>query len=309
MSSLNRRSFVSRLAMAAVAGALAPGCASTNPSGRRRHLLCFTKSSGWQHTTVQRGPAGEPALVERVVSRLGTENGFEVTCTKDGGHFDPDRIGEYDAFFFYTSGDLRQPGTDGHPPMTQAGYEALLDTVRNGKGFVGVHSASDTFHSEPDPSNRQNWARLDETVVSPFIELLGGEFRSHGAEQTAVMRIIDSSFPGMDAFGAGAVERFGEWYSLVNINPEMHVLAVLETEGMEGADYQRGPFPVIWARRHGGGRVYYTALGHLPEEWEDQAFLTSLVGGIRWAFGDRQAHMTTNLAEVAPRYAELPPAS
>jgi hypothetical protein len=37
--------------------------------------------------------------------------------------------------------------------------------------------------------------------------------------------------------------------------------------------------------------------------------LNSLIGGIRWAFGDVPAHLTSNLAEVAPRYAELPPAS
>jgi uncharacterized protein len=305
---LDRRRFVSRMALAALAGVLAPGCASRATGGQRRHLLVFTKSSGWQHDTVRRGEDGAPSLVEQVMSRLGEQHGFDVTYTKDGRIFTPDRLDEFDAFFFYTSGDLTQAGTDGHPPMSREGHDALLDAVRGGKGLVGVHSASDTFHSSPDPSNRQNWGRLDEVVVSPFIQMLGGEFRSHGPEQTAVMRIIDPSFPGMDAFGAGAVERFGEWYSLVNINPDMHVLAVLETEGMQGADYQRGPFPVIWARRHGGGRVYYSALGHLPEEWEDAAFLNSLLGGIRWAFGDVRAHLTSNLAEVAPRYAELPPA-
>jgi uncharacterized protein len=306
---LNRRGFLSRLAMSAVAGMMASACAPAGGQPVRRRLLCFTKSSGWEHDTVKRGADGSPSLVERVISRLGEENGFEVTCTKDGRVFTEEGVADFDAFFFYTSGDLTQPGTDGQPPMSAGGKETLLAAVRGAKGFVGIHSASDTFHSQPDPSDARNRHRLQEMVVDPFIVMLGGEFLSHGEPQTAPMRIIDPAFPGMAGFGTGTVERFGEWYSLVNLNPDMHVLAVLETEGMQGLDYRRAPFPVIWARQHGDGRVFYSALGHFPEEWEDPAFLGTLVGSLRWAFGDVEASLTRNLEQVAPRYMEVPPSA
>jgi uncharacterized protein len=304
---LNRRSFVSRLALGGLAAALGPACARAAGGNPRRNLLCFTKASGWEHDVVKRGPAGELSVVERAMVRLGQENGFDVTATKDGTIFTPERLAEFDAFFFYTSEDLTQPGTDGHPPMTEQGKAAFMDAVRNGKGFVGVHSASDTFHSEPTPADRANFHRLDEMVVDPFIRMLGGEFISHGEPQSAWMRIINPDFPGMNGFGAERVHRFGEWYSLININPEMHVLAILETEGMRSADYQRPPYPVIWARRHGRGRVFYSALGHFADEWEEAAFLNHLLGGVAWAFGDVEAETPTTLSEVAPGYAVIPP--
>ena len=48
---------------------------------------------------------------------------------------------------FYTSGDLLSAGKDGNPPMTPAGKAAFLDAIAGGKGFVGLHSATDTFHT------------------------------------------------------------------------------------------------------------------------------------------------------------------
>jgi type 1 glutamine amidotransferase len=38
---------------------------------------------------------------------------------------------------FYTTGEL---------PMDEAQKRALMDFVRGGKGFVGIHSATDTFY-------------------------------------------------------------------------------------------------------------------------------------------------------------------
>jgi uncharacterized protein len=304
---LNRRSFVTQLTLSALAIPFVSACSSARSQPFRRRLLCFTKASGWEHDVVKTGPGGAPSVVDRAVSELAYQTGFEVVCTRDGRVFTEEGLADFDAFFFYTSGDLTVPGTDGHPPMPPGGKSALLAAVRGGKGFVGVHSASDTFHSEPDPSQRENWGRLEQMVVDPFIEMLGGEFLSHGPEQTATLRIVDPSFPGMQAVGSGSLERFGEWYSLVNINPQMRALAVLETEGLEGREYRRPPFPVIWARRYGSGRVYYTALGHLEAEWADPDFLGSLAGSIRWAFGDVPADVGTNVHEVAPGFGQLPP--
>jgi type 1 glutamine amidotransferase len=60
--------------------------------------------------------------------------------------------------------------------MSARGKEALLAAIRNGKGFIGVHSASDTFHSKEEPYETQ--PQLD-----PYIAMLGGEFLSHGSQQ------------------------------------------------------------------------------------------------------------------------------
>lgn len=40
--------------------------------------------------------------------------------------------------------------------------------------------------------------------------------------------------------------------------------------------------PLAWAKMHGEGRVFYTALGHRDELWDDPRFQQHVLGGIRW---------------------------
>lgn len=243
----DRRRFLAQLALLSLAGACArpaAGAALTAAAApRRRRLLCFTKSSGWEHSVVKRGAGGAPSLVERTLAAMGEREGFDVTCTKDGGVFTPAGLAAFDAFFFYTTGDLTTPGTDRQPPMPAGGKAALLAAVRAGKGFVGVHSASDTFHTLPDPADRSRRHLSNGAAVDPYIAMLGGEFIAHGAQQAAPVRGVDARFPGMRGFTDGA-PRMGEWYSLKDFAPDLHVMQVLETAGMTGAEYQRGPYPV-----------------------------------------------------------------
>src|SRR5689334_13626989 len=89
----------------------------------KRKLLMFTRSQGFEHSTAKR-EAGKLSFNEALVSQLGREHGFDVTATKDGGVFDSDLAG-FDAFLFYTTGDLTQPGGDGTPPMSPKGKERL----------------------------------------------------------------------------------------------------------------------------------------------------------------------------------------
>jgi type 1 glutamine amidotransferase len=41
----------------------------------------------------------------------------------------------------------------------------------------------------------------------------------------------------------------------------------------------------VWVARraHGSGRVFYTALGHREELWQDARFQRNLLGALRWA--------------------------
>jgi type 1 glutamine amidotransferase len=303
MEPLDRRRFLATLGALGTAFATSSGA---TPAPRRR-LLCFTKSSGFEHSVIKRGADGAPSLVERVLTDMGARHGFDVTCTKDGTVFSADGVRPYDAFFFFTTGDLTEAGTDGQPPMSAAGKAALLDAVGAGKGFVGMHSASDTFHTLPDPADLSNRYVAHGESADPYLRMLGGEFIMHGQQQRARVRIVDAAFPGMDAYGAPAVERMGEWYSLKDFPPDLHALMVLDTAGMEGAPYRRAPYPVTWARAHGRGRVFYSALGHREEEWQEAAMPAMVLGALRWAFGDARASIAPNLATVAPGASEIPP--
>src|ERR1700760_5107952 len=90
------------------AGALSRGLAQTQKSTKK--VLFFTKSSGFPHPVVN-GKNG-PGLAERILTEIGKEHGFEVVVSKDGRLFEPDVIGQWDAFAFETTRDLTKAGTE-----------------------------------------------------------------------------------------------------------------------------------------------------------------------------------------------------
>lgn len=280
-----------------------------------KKVLFFTKSSGWEHSVIKEVD-GQPSHAARVLDELGPQYGIAFTMSKDGSKFTPEYLAQFDAFMFYTTGDLLAAGTDGQPPMTQAGKDALLAAIAAGKGFVGVHSASDTFHAgephgskpAPDARYRKLGPRAD-----PYTRMLGGEFIVHGSQQSGRMRVADAAFPGMPAKG-GNFELVEEWYSLTEFAPDLHVLLVQDTAHMGDPDtsggnssYLRPSFPSTWARRHGQGRVFYTAMGHREDVWTNPVFQKILFGGIDWAVGKLNADTSPNMAKVTPGAGTLPP--
>ncbi len=292
----NRREFLRTLGAVSSALAFQPRLfAAGKPS-----ILFFTKSSGYEHAVIK-STDGKPSVVEVALGKLGAKHGFEVKATKDGRIFDSGEFRAHQLLFFFTTGDLTKPGTDGQPPMSAQGKQAFLEAVHNGLGFVGTHAASDTFHPEldtqrtaGDPSNQQS---------EPYLRMLGGEFLAHGKIQPAHLIVNDAKFPGLTTPPAGFND---EWYSLKNFTPDMHVILTVDTAGMTGEQYQRPPYPATWARRHGKGRVFYTAMGHLPETWENEFFLEIVAGGIKWAMGHAKAKLDANIERVAPGYAKIP---
>jgi type 1 glutamine amidotransferase len=263
----------------------------------RKKVLFFTKSAGFQHSVVKRD-GDNLSHAEKILTELGKNHGFDVNATKDGSVFDSDLSG-YSAFVFYTTGDLTQSGTDKSTPMSKKGKQALLDVIAGGKGFVGSHCASDTFHTPGDAFQTQD-------VKDPYIAMIGGEFIRHGAQQSAMMTVVDPKFPGIAAAKDG-FELHEEWYSLKNFAPDLHVLLVNETKGMKGNDYQRPRFPATWARRHEKGRVFYTSMGHREDVWTNPTFQSILMGGIQWAMGEVEAEVPPNMKEVTPGAGVMPP--
>lgn len=305
MSSIsNRREF---LRAATVAGA---GLALSKRlrAARKKSVLVFTKSSGWEHDVVKR-IGGKPSLVDDTVTALGFKHGFEVGVTKDGRIFDGDKFLSYAAVVFFTTGDLTTLGTDGKPPMSPKGKQNLLDAIQGGLGFAGVHAASDTFHPQPDPPDLSNRYVAHGDQQDPYLKMLGGEFIVHGSEprlQDANLIVNDPKFLGLEGV-ASPVSFNEEWYSLKDFVADLHVILTLDTHGMKGECYQRSPYPVTWARMHGQGRVFYTAMGDRPENWKNEFFLNLLGGGIRWAIGDVNVPLDADLKQAAPGYAEIPP--
>jgi type 1 glutamine amidotransferase len=302
----NRREF---LRHAALAGATLAIGGRRLLAQQRKSVLVFTKSSGFEHQVVKR-VNGQQSIMEAAVRELGNKNGFGVETSKDGRVFNSKEFLKYAAVIFFTTGDLTKEGTDKNPPISPAGKEALLSAIHAGRiGFVGVHAASDTFHTEPDTPDNSNRYIAHGEKSDPYIRMLGGEFITHGSDprlQTAEVIVNDPSFPGLSGV-TSPVSFTEEWYSLKDFRDDLHVILTLDTKGMRGACYDRPPYPVAWTRMEGKGRVFFTALGDRPENWQSEFMLNLLAGGIRWAIRDVDASSQVNLKEAAPGYATIPP--
>ncbi len=209
-------------------------------SNRSARLLYFTRSAGYVHSVVRRNGSGL-AHSETILTELGRQCGVEVIATKDGRVFDGD-LSSYDAIAFYTLGDLTRESGESTPPMSPKGKQRLLAAIAAGKGFLGFHSACDTFLSREDQ-------------VDPYIAMLGGEFVTHDRPQQAALEVVGPDFPGIGALG-GSLAMYEEWYALKNFAPDLRVILVQRTDDMIGGCYGRPPFPVTWARMHGKGRFF-----------------------------------------------------
>jgi type 1 glutamine amidotransferase len=268
-----------------------------------KRILFFTKSAGYEHSSIKHGPNGEPSPAEKVLQELGPKNHFEFTFSKDGRIFTPENLQKFDAFFFYTTGDLTTEGGDHNPPMSKEAKAAFLEAIHNGKGFIGTHSAADTFHSPGYESGGPEGRYKNNDTTDPYTQMIGGEFIIHGAQQESHMIVTDSKFPGASDV-PGDFKPMEEWYALKNFAPNLHVVLVQDTTGMKGPMYQRPHYPATWARMYGQGRVFYTNMGHREDVWTNPVFQSVLVGGINWAVHNVDADVTPNMEQTTPKASE-----
>jgi uncharacterized protein len=300
--------FMLSLSLLLIAGWAAETTPNAEAAGPKR-ILFFSKSSGFEHSAITR-QTNQPSPAEVVLEELGRANNIEFTFSKDGGIFTPENIAKYDAFFFYTTGNLTELGTDGNPAMTPEAKVAFLEAIKRGRGFIGTHSATDTFHSPGNAEHGPARYRDDGDKADPYIKMIGAEFIKHGSQQKAHLIRTDNTFPGMSAVPDDfAVQE--EWYSLKDFADNLHVLLVQDTSTMQKTRnnlvYKRPPYPETWARMYGKGRVFYTSMGHRENVWTNPVFQKVLMGGIQWAVGNVEADVTPNIRKVTPQASVLPP--
>ena len=232
----------------------APAPAAQAPAKR---VLVVTHTTGFRHPSI--------TTAESVLSRLGVDSGLFTTMfcrdqTDVSRLLTPAGLAPFDAVFFAnTSGDLGI-----------ADLSAFLSWIADGHAFLGAHSASDTYHES-----------------ASYLEMLGGEFETHGAESSVDIRIEDMTHPaGMGLPSPFTI--FDEIYEFrTNPRPRVNVLFSVDRHPNDGhpAAGQPGDFPLAWSRAYGRGRVFYTALGHRDEVWNDRRFQQHLLGALRWGLG------------------------
>ena len=226
--------------MAATAFGLA--AAPTGPAPPR--VLMVTYSAGYQHDVVRRLAPGTLSLAERVVDDLGRRSAsFEVThvaSRDDLARLTTASVRGHRALLFFTTGEL---------PIDATVRDAMLQSVRDGAGFVGVHSATDTWYTVP-----------------AYQELVGGVFDGHPWHQRVRLVVEDRTHP--------ATQHLGERFELLDeiyqfrawSRADVHVLLRLDPASVDLARGKRSDqdYALAWTKTFGRGRVIYTALGLEP---------------------------------------------
>lgn len=234
----------------------APGAASASPQDDPAvRVLVFSKTDGFRHASI---PDAVAALRE-----LGAENGIDIVHSEDGASFTEDNLSGYHAVVFAnTTQDVLDASQ-------QAAMEAF---IRNGGGFLGLHSASDTEYDWP-------W----------YGELVGARFDGHPPGlQTSRIRLADPAAVGIGSDGK-PWQVTDEFYNFRR-NPRewVEVIAALDPSDYVGST-MGGDHPIAWCREYDGGRTWYTGLGHDSRLYADPVYLRHLARGLRYVTGIEDA--------------------
>src|SRR5437870_1822091 len=220
-----------------------------------KKVLVVTVTKGFRHSSI--------ATAEKILGELGQKSGvFTVDYARveptdpqfknaDGStdtnkvdsaikqvlaeKMSPAALANYDAVIFAnTTGDLPLPDK-----------QAFLDWIKSGKGFVGMHSATDTFRGH--------------TPVDPYVEMIGGEFRHHGQQAEVDCINQDSKHPATKMLPP--VWHVKDEIYLLNgfARTNVHALLMLDKHPN---DKTPSDYPISWCKTYGKGRVFYTSLGH-----------------------------------------------
>lgn len=223
------------------------GASATETGGR---VLVFSRTAGYRHSSIEPGIAA--------LERLAREHEFSLTATEDASVFSESGLADYDVVLFLsTTGDV----------LDTAQQLAFESFIRSGRGYVGVHAASDTEYDWP-------W----------YGGLIGTYFRDHPDVQSASILVENTSHPATAHLPATWTRR-DEWYAFKeNPRGRVEVLMCLDESTYEHAVGSMGAdHPIAWYHEYEGGRAFYTGLGHTEESYQEPAFLEHLWGAIRWA--------------------------
>ena len=216
-----------------------------------KNILFLIHSAGFRHDYL-------PVAAD-VLKEIGKRSGlFNIIPTEDCSLINPKNLTKLDALIFATTGEL---------PMNKEQKVALLNFVKQGKGFLGIHNATDTFYKFPE-----------------YGEMLGGYFNGHPWTGEVYVIVEDQKHPATRHLP----KRFKvkeEVYTFKNWSRDKtHVLISLDTSSVDLSKGNRpdNDYALVWCHNYGEGRVFYTAFGHFKELWHEQWFQKHLLGALKW---------------------------
>ena len=225
--------------------------------GEEKRILIWSRTPGPRHAHLGTplGPGLNPPLnadnvAQAALKSWAEERGIAVDYTEDLASFS--RLNNYQAVVFLSSN---------RDTLDDTAQTNLLQYVRRGGGFVGIHNA---FGAE------YHW---------PWYEgLLGGaNFYDHAPHRDGTVETID----GDDASTSFMPSEWAfkdEWYNLEPYPSYVNVLLeVDEATSLNGRDSGHpghgAEHAISWCHYYDGGRAWLTTLGHDPAAWSDAAMV------------------------------------
>lgn len=257
---------ITRIAAIVLAIAVcAPAPAQQNQT-RKKRLLAIGASEGFQHDSI--------SYALGTLWKLGQETGLwetwirtdtQLITKKDVKRNNQKNLNYFDAIYFYTTGELK---------LDEEQRAALLSFVRDdGKGFIGGHSAADTFYQWPE-----------------FGEMLGAYFDLHPWHQKVRINVEDRTFPATRHFPP-RIELVDEMYQFKApySRGKVRVLMSIDTSSVDlNAKMVKRTdrdFALVWVKNYGKGRVFFNALGHRNEVYDRPDIQKLFIEGIKWTMG------------------------
>ena len=144
----------------------------------------------------------------------------------------------------------------------------LTAAVRSGVGLAGFHGGMcDAFRDSVD-----------------YQFMCGGQWVAHPGNVIDFRVNVNQHADAVDPVVAGIDDfdyRSEQYY--MHVDPAINVLATTTFSG-EHAPWTKGVvMPVVWKHKHGEGRVFYSALGHVAKEFEVPQMKEILRRGMLWA--------------------------
>ena len=236
----------------------------------------MTTAAGFAHSS--------RPLSRQVVEKLGRDSGLFVATTTDSTErITPEGLKDFDGVLFYTTGGLNQF------PLSKENREHLIQWVKDGHAFAGVHSATDTYG---------DW--------EPYWDMIGGTFDGHPWHEKITVDVEDPSHPA-------AYDVPHDWQIVDEIyqfqhysRDRIHVVLSMNPASVQGKGKRAdGDYAIAWCRDFGRGKVFYTSLGHREDVWENPTYQAHLLGGLLWALGLAAGGSTPGLPKPANDFTPL----
>ena len=143
--------------------------------------------------------------------------------------------------------------------------EGLRKAIARGVGLAGCHGGlGDSFRNDTE-----------------YQYMVGGQFVKHpGGQIQYGVTISDTTDPITQ--GVNDFELKTEQYYM-HIDPMIEILATTQFSGEHDPWIEGVAMPVIWTKKYGKGRVFYSALGHSEDVFEIPEVWTLMTRGIEWA--------------------------